>query len=78
MASTYQLVRVTPQGQEKTQRPFPTTRKAATAAFYVLTDNGVTTKKDANDFAGRLHTAALGTELVHESGYKFRIELEAS
>ena len=73
--TTYKLTRVTPQGQEKEQGPFPTAKKAATAAFYVLTDNGAAGKTDANDFAHRLHTAAPGTELTHEpSGYRFRIE----
>jgi len=73
--TAYKLMRVNPQGQEKEQGPFLTARKAATAAFYVLTDNGAAGKTDANDFAHRLHTAPLGTELAHEpSGYRFRIE----
>lgn len=73
---TYKLVRIVPPlGLRKEQGPFTSVRMACGAALYVLTDNTPTSRADANAFAGKLHAAELGTEIVHEpTGYRFRIE----
>ena len=69
----YVLTRRLPSGQEKSHSPLPTRRKAAQAAMYVLMDNRLAGKREANTFAASVEDAELGAEVAHEaSGYTFR------
>lgn len=73
--ATFNLIRTTPDGVEKTQGPFANRRAAAVAAGRVLNDNARTPKAEAQRFSASLAARDLGTEWVHmESGYRFRIE----
>lgn len=70
----YRLIRTTPQGAEKTQGPVDSIRMARVLAAHVLHDNAGVSKADAQVFSARMDTVPVGETVVHESGYKFRIE----
>lgn len=70
----FTLVRTLPSGEEKTQGPIVSVRDAVTFAGYVLVDNGLATKAQAQRFANRLGRMPIGHALTHvPSGYVFRI-----
>lgn len=75
MKTRYVLIRTLPDGTEKRQGPFANIRAAAVAASYVLSDNRLASKADAQRFAASLHRETpVGEALRHDaSGYLFRI-----
>lgn len=71
----FNLIRTLPNGTEKVQGPVARKRDAASLALFVLTDNGLATRRAANGYAQTLDMMPVGTAVTHEaSGYKFRIE----
>ena len=59
-----------PGGQEKTQGPISTVRQATIYAAYVLRDNALVLKSDAQRFSVRLGNVPLGAEglLTEDTG----------
>lgn len=71
----FNLVRTLPDGTERTQGPVSRKREAASLALFVLTDNGLASRRAANSYARTLDMMPVGTTVTHEpSGYRFRIE----
>lgn len=74
---TYALIRTLPNGEERAQRPIESVREAAVTASYVLYDNRVAAKAEAQRFAAQLSKAPIGETLTHvPSGLAFRIVSE--
>lgn len=75
-SATYYLDRVTPGGRERRQGPFGTRAGAASAAGYVLHDNNVASKREAQTFAATMIAHDTGATVEHASGYRFTITRE--
>lgn len=75
MTCTYTLSRRLPDGTVKRHIPQYTMRNTAAVASYVLYDNRLASKADAQRFAAQLSKAPRGEWLTHEpSGYAFKID----
>lgn len=71
----FNLIRTLPNSTERTQGPVSRKREAASLALFVLTDNGLASRREANLVARNLDAAPVGETITHEpSGYRFRIE----
>jgi hypothetical protein len=73
VSSGYKLTRTLPDGTVKEwPRLFPTMRDAAWAVAHCLTDNNMTTRREAARFASQFQDTPPGTAVRHESsGYTF-------
>lgn len=71
----YNLIRTSPQGEEREQGSHDTVVSAAVAAMDFLRNEGVATRVEARWYANYLSERPLGVEVTHlHSGYAFRIE----
>lgn len=73
---SFTLTRRLPSGEEKTgAETFPTLRKAAQSAAYVLHYNTRISRREVNQAASRVQDAPLGEWTDAPGGYAFRIDV---